>query len=137
MFGTNFDPFNQKPPGPRFDAGRVGDKQKKGESRKVLRYMFNPEIGESLKQVGETHSLFLKLVANVFLQTGLIDAAYPGLADPRQLKFHSLVMYAWGNLQFTREGAPQVLLFSAFMGTFVAVALAVLFVIAHLAMGGK
>ncbi len=133
MFGTNFDPFNQQGPfkGQRPIAGTPTEQQgkQKSQTSKILRYMFNPEFGEDIKNMRGSHGHFLKLICNIFLQTGLIDAAYPGLADPSQMGLKSLMEYAYRNLRFTREGLPQVLLFFAFAGSLVVVGLSVLFFI--------
>jgi|ERR1043166_2621537 hypothetical protein len=129
MFPPNFNPLNQKPPGPQMTAGDPtgpeGDKGKQMRG-KVLRYMFNPEFGQSVRHVGETHSLFLRLLANVFLQTRMIDSTYPGLQDESQLKLITLLTTAWRRLEFTQAGLPQVLLFFAFVGSAAAVVLAIL-----------
>lgn len=136
MFTPNFNPFNQKPPGPQMTAGDPVGPEEKGKRRgKVLRYMFNPEFGQSFRQIGETHGIFLELLANIFLQTRLIDASYPGLADKRQLKLLTMVTTAWKRLEFTQAGAPQVLLFFAFVGSFAAVVLALLAIIVKVSLG--
>jgi hypothetical protein len=137
MLGSNFDPFNQQKPRPRTGrpvAGRpVDDPDKaaaKDKRRKVLRYMFNPEIGQDFRNFNESHTYFVRFIANLFLQTGLVDASYPGFADREQMKLITLIEAAYRNLEFTREGMPRVLLFAAFVGSFVSVALAiVLFVL--------
>ncbi len=132
MFGQNFDPFNQQQGGPfkgqRPIAGTpTGNQKEKSQTSKVLRFMFNPELGEDIKNMRSSHGQFLKLISNIFLQTGLIDASYPGLADPNRLGLKSLMETAYRNLRFTREGLPQVLLFFAFAGSLVVVALSILF----------
>lgn len=130
MLGSNFDPFNQRPTGP-FKGPIAGTpmagKGDKSQRNKVLRFMFNPEIGDDLRNMRGQHEHFLKLIANIFLQTGLIDAAYPGFTDPSQLTLRSLILEAYHNLRFTREGLPQVLLFGAFIGSLVVVGLSVVF----------
>lgn len=134
MFGQNFDPFNQQPGGP-FKGQRplagipTGEKKEKSQTSKILRFMFNPELGEDIKNLRGSHGQFLKLISNLFLQTGLIDASYPGFADPNQMGLKSLMETAYRNLRFTREGLPQVLLFFAFAGSLVVVGLSVLFFI--------
>lgn len=135
MFGQNFDPFNQQPGGPfkgqRPIAGIPNEPNGKQRSQtsKILRFMFNPELGEDIKNMRGSHDQFLKLISNLFLQTGLIDASYPGFADPNQMGLKSLMETAYRNLRFTREGLPQVLLFFAFAGSLVVVALSIVFFI--------
>jgi hypothetical protein len=132
MLGTNFDPFNQLGNKQRPLAGTPQDGGKKATRNKVLRYMFNPELGEDFKNFSQNHTQFLKLVANIFLQTGLIDASYLGFTDPSQLGLKSLLETAYRNLRFTRDGMPQVLLYFAFVGSLVVVALSIVFFILSL-----
>ena len=131
MLGTNFDPFNQRPrqsyaPSPRPRAPLDEKLAAKMQRKQVMRFLFNPEVGQSFEGLKETHGLFLRLVANVFLQTGLVDAAYPGFRDASALTLPSLLRYAYAQLEFTREGLPRVLLFGAFVGSLVAVVLAMI-----------
>ncbi len=134
MFGTNFDPFNQQPGGPFKGRGPIagiptGNQKEKSQTGKILRFMFNPELGEDLKNMRGQHGHFLKLISNLFLQTGLVDASYIGFVDPNQLGLISLIKEARKNLRFTREGLPQVLLFFAFVGSLAVVGLSVIFFI--------
>ncbi|NDE91455.1 MAG: hypothetical protein EB059_10050 [Alphaproteobacteria bacterium] len=130
MFGKNFDPFNQQRP----LAGRPMEKngKEKTQTGKVLRYMFNPEIGDDIKNFRQNHTHFLRLITNIFLQTGLIDASYRGLANPDRYGLKELLVHAYRNLRFTREGLPQVLLYFAFVGSLVVVALSIVFFILSL-----
>ncbi len=137
MFGTNFDPFNQQPggpfKGPRPIAGiPTGNQKEKSQTGKILRFMFNPEFGEDIKNMGGQHSHFLKLITNLFLQTGLIDATYIGLVDPNRMGLVSLIKEAHKNLRYTRDGLPQLLLFYSFVGSLVVVGLSVIFFIVML-----
>lgn len=148
----SFDPFNPftQPPrrpqnGAQMGARNAGQKpgnnkgtkaEAKAKRSKVLRFMFNPEFGSSFEGFKEAHGLFLRLVANVFLQAGLIDATYPGLSDPQQLKLKTLLETAYRDLQYTREGMPRVLLFYAFVGSMAAVVISLLIFLAHIAQGG-
>jgi hypothetical protein len=117
---------------PQLDKkGRPVD-PKKEERRKVLRFLFNPELGSGFHSMRESHTMFLRLVCNIFLQTGIIDAAYPGISDPRRLTFMSLMTYAASNLEFTREGMPRVLMFGAFIASLGAMGLAILVFVIHL-----
>jgi len=132
MFGTNFDPFNQQPKGPfkgQLSGTPTGKKKPSTETGKILRFMFNPELGEDLKSMRGQHSHFLKLISNLFLQTGLIDASYIGFIDPNQMGLISLIQEAHKNLRYTREGLPQLLLFWAFVGSLIVVGLSVVFFI--------
>lgn len=130
----SFQPFNpfsqpqkQKPQGPVAGTKVGGTKEEaRAKRNKVLRFMFNPELGQGFDSMRETHLVFLGLVANIFLQTGLIDATYPGLRDPKQLKLATLIRTAHEGLQYTRDGMPRVMLFYSFVGSMVAVVLSIL-----------
>jgi hypothetical protein len=142
MLGSNFDPFNQQPKGqmgnrPMAGTPNNGKNADKSQRSKILRFMFNPEIGEDLKNFRTNHGHFLQLVANIFLQTGLIDASYIGFTDKSQMGLKSLMEEAYKNLRFTREGMPQVLLFVAFAGSLVVVVLSILFFVLSLGMNPK
>jgi hypothetical protein len=134
-----FNPFVPPPPdrprNSRVDSnGRPIDPQKE-QRPSVMRFLLHPELGSGLSELRDTHGLFLRLVCNIFLQTGVIDAAYPGIADPRKLSLIGLLSYAASNLQFTREGMPRVLMFGAFIASLIAVVLSMLLFTVHL-LGG-
>lgn len=130
----SFQPFNpfsqpqkQKPQGPVAGTKKAASPKEEARAKRnqVLRFMFNPELGQGFQSMRETHQVFLGLVANVFLQTGLIDATYPGLRDPAQLKLATLLKAAHASLEYTREGMPRVMLYYAFVGSMVAVVLSI------------
>lgn len=129
MYGQNFDPFNQQQNQQRPIAGTPINNPMDGKKTrgKILRFMFNPEFGEDIRNMRQNHTHFLKLVTNIFLQTGLIDASYQGLRDNSQLGLRSLVETAFKNLQFTKEGLPQVLLFFTFVGSMAVIVMCLLF----------
>jgi hypothetical protein len=135
----SYRPFNPFVPPPQNrpvrpqvdDKGRPIDPRKEQRS-KVMRFLFHPELGSGFEGLKETHVLFLRLVCNIFLQTGVIDAAYPGIADPKRLSFIGLMQYAANSLQFTREGMPRVLMFGAFIASILAVLLSMILFIVHL-----
>lgn len=137
MLGTNFDPFNQRPsqqqqrPIAGVPMGEPNQGNKK-QGSKILRFMFNPEIGEDFKNLRQNHTHFLQLISNIFLQTGLIDAAYPGFTDPNKMGLRSLLEEAYRNLRFTKEGIPQILLFFSFVGSLIVIGMSLLFFIISL-----
>lgn len=121
MLGRNFDPFNQQPQnlhrplaGTRIPS--PGD-DKREQRKQVMRFLFHPELGQGFQSLTGTHKMFVKLVANLFLQTGLVDATYPGFRDPQQLGIISLIITAYRGLEFNEAGMPRVLLFVAFVGS--------------------
>jgi hypothetical protein len=135
----SFRPFNPfvPPPQNRPQQQQVDNKgrpidPRKEQRRKVMRFLFHPELGSGFEGLKDTHMLFVRLVSNIFLQTGVIDAAYPGIADPTKLSFLSLMKYAANSLEFTREGMPRVLMFGAFIASILAVLMAMALFAAHL-----
>ncbi|MBI3418649.1 MAG: hypothetical protein HY053_00740 [Proteobacteria bacterium] len=141
MSFTPFNPFQPPPPQrPNFiqqpqpplvdKKGRPIDPRTQ-KRREIMRFLLNPELGSGLEGLHETHGMFLRLICNIFLQTGVIDAAYPGIADPKQLTLLSLLHYAASHLEFTQEGMPRVLMFGAFVASLLAMVLTVIFFIVH------
>jgi hypothetical protein len=132
MSFSPFNPFTQPPPRRPQQRPTAGVKQKnpkdagKEKHGQVLRFLFNPELGQGFESLHQTHGMFLRLIANVFLQTGLIDATYEGLRDPQKLKLVTLIETAYHGLEYTRLGMPRVLLFASFVGSLFAVALSIL-----------
>jgi conjugal transfer/type IV secretion protein DotA/TraY len=101
--------------------------------------LFNPQIGESIKPLAETTSVFVQLIAMVFAMNGLFPKNHPGLtgeltADgkPAKLSLSEIIGTAWRDLSFTKAGAPKVALFFAVTGTLV---LAVISIITALLAG--
>jgi hypothetical protein len=137
----SYKPFNPFVPPPQPQKPKRGpeffDKQgkpidpKKAERRKITRFLLNPEIGAGIQDMKATHGLFLRLVCNIFLQVGLIDAAYPGIADERKLGLRSLITYAFRNLEYTREGMPRVLMFYSFLASIAAMGFAFVIFMLH------
>lgn len=136
----SYKPFNPfaPPPRPADRAKPAVDKKgnpidpKKLQRKKITRFLLNPELGSGLQDMRETHGLFLRLVANIFLQTGLIDAAYPGISDERHLTLRSMLVYAYNGLEYTREGMPRVLMFYSFIASIAAMGFAILIFALHL-----
>src|SRR4051812_10919545 len=102
----SYKPFNPfvPPPRPQRREEPVVDKKGrpidpiKAQRNKVARFLINPELGSGFQDMKQTHGMFLRLVSNIFLQVGLIDAAYPGISDEKKLTLRSLLTYAYRNL---------------------------------------
>jgi hypothetical protein len=130
----SFKPFNPfvPPPQQKREEPLVVDKKGrpvdpiKAQRRKIARFLINPELGSGFQDMKQTHGLFLRLVCNVFLQIGLIDAAYPGISDEKKLNLRTMLIYAYNNLEYTREGMPRVLMFYSFIFSIAAMALAIM-----------
>ena len=73
-----------------------------------------------MRPLRESTQIFLQLLASVFAIYRLIPKDYPGLRDTNVgLSLFNILGTAWQNLKFTREGAPQVVLFFAITGLMV------------------
>jgi len=85
---------------------------------RILGTLFNPDIGTSLKPLGETGRTFVNLLAMIFASNGLFPRNHPavlGAEGAPRLGLSEVVGTAWRNVRFTREGAPQALMFVAVM----------------------
>lgn len=99
--------------------------------------LFNPQFGQMLKPLGETTSMFVKMLALVFAMNGLFPKNHPALLDipGAKLTLAEIINTAWRDLTFTREGAPKVILFFAVVGTLALSALVVATVLILMFMG--
>jgi len=103
------------------------DDQPKRQS--LMGFLFNPEIGASIRPLGESVGMFVRLIAMVFASARLFPADHPALrgGDRRAtLTLAEVFRTAWGNLSFTREGMPVVLFFLAVVASIV---LSILFMV--------
>ena len=91
--------------------------EKKVAKRSVLGLLFKPQLGPTIRPLRESTRIFVHLVASVFAIYKLIPKDYPGLRDPEtRISLFQVIHTAWKNVHFTREGAPQVILFFAVVG---------------------
>lgn len=89
--------------------------------RSILGTLFNPDIGASLRPLGETTSVFVQLIAMVFAMNGLFPKNHPALQNVggARLTFSEIFSTAWNDLSFTKQGLPKVILFIAVTGTMI------------------
>jgi conjugal transfer/type IV secretion protein DotA/TraY len=105
--------------GTRKDTNSIEPKR-----RSTLGLLFNPHLGSSITPLRESTRMFLHLVAGVFAVYGLLPKTYPGLQDSEApLSFSHIIATAWQNVRFTREGAPQAILFFTIVGVMIVGAL--------------
>ncbi|MDR3424352.1 MAG: DotA/TraY family protein [Alphaproteobacteria bacterium] len=99
--------------------------------RSVFGSLFNPHLGESLSPIGQSFSLFVRIIAMIFAMNGLFPKDHPALNtdDNAPLSLSYVLRAAWGELSFTREGLPKVLLFSAVSSALALIALSVCIVL--------
>ena len=97
--------------------------------RSTLGLLFNPDIGASIRPLGEATNVFVRLIAMVFAMNGLFPKNHPSLIDesnaPR-LTLPEIFRTAWAGLEFTKAGMPKVALFVAVVGTLVLAALSII-----------
>jgi len=96
--------------------------------RSVLGMMFNPDIGASLRPLGETTSIFVQLIAMIFAMNGLFPKDHPALKGVAgaKLTLSEILNTAWSGLSFTKAGLPKIALFFAVAGTLAFSVLAVI-----------
>lgn len=89
----------------------------KPAKRSIFGLLFNPQLGNSIRPLGESNKIFIHLLASVFALYGLLPRNYPGLRDQNaRMSLTHVMGTAWGNVNFTREGAPKAILFFAILG---------------------
>jgi len=103
-----------------------GDDKERDKKRSVLGMLFNPRFDRDIKPIGESAAMFVRMIASVFAAHRLFPKDHPALNDMNvRLTLREVIGVAFGNLSFTKEGLPQVLLFVAVVGS---LAFGVLFV---------
>jgi len=90
--------------------------------------LFNPEIGSTLRPLGDTGKLLIDLIATIFVAHGLFPRNHPGLirGSAVKLRFAEVMTTGWRHLSFTREGLPAVLIFAAVVMSLTCSVLAIL-----------
>ncbi len=106
--------------------GKKDPEQAEPKPRSTLGMLFNPEIGSSVRPLGEALGMFVQIIAMIFAANGLFPRNHPVLLTGKgQLSLSEVIGTAWRGLSFTYEGAPRVILFFAVIGCLVFSALAV------------
>lgn len=114
-----------------FSRGDKNEGQTKKQS--TLGFLFNPQIGESIRPLGMVYAMFAQIIAMVFVTADLFPKDHPALRDPNiRLTMREVVGTAYANLKWTREGIPQICLFGAVIAMFVFTAMFVLTLISSL-----
>ncbi len=100
----------------------------KNESEKpkqsMAGFLLKPDIGGSIRPIGESVSMFVRLIAMIFASSGLFPKNHPALTgalpmnDPSaRLTLMQVVSTGWNSFSFTKEDLPKALMFFAFVGT--------------------
>jgi hypothetical protein len=114
----------------KFFAKRNKAAEPQPSRRSALGIMFNPDIGDSIRPLGQVISIFVQLIAMIFATNGLFPKDHPALSTkasgtPR-LTLFEIFSTAWAGLSFTPEGLPKVILFIAVTGTMLMVLLSII-----------
>jgi conjugal transfer/type IV secretion protein DotA/TraY len=114
-----------------------GKKKPPGKTRQTLNYLFNPQLGESIRPIGQSWQMFLQLIAMLFAANRLFPRNHPALLGNQQVRLTlgEIITTAWSQLKFTRDGLPQVVLFFATIGTLVFTALMLITLLLSIFMG--
>ena len=102
--------------------------------RSMFSTLFVPHMGESLRPMGESFSVFVTLIAMIFAMNGLFPKDHPALKGTpgARLTLSEVLNTAWAGLSFTQRGLPKVLLFFAVA---IGIVLAMLSIVSALALG--
>ena len=118
-----------------FFGKRKDEDSTQPKRRSTLGLLFNPDIGASIRPLGEATTVFVRLIAMIFAMNGLFPKNHPALLDepnaPR-LSLPEIFRTAWAGLEFTPAGMPKVVLFVAVAGTMI---LAILSIVTALMAG--
>lgn len=98
------------------------DPNKDDRKKQIKRFMFNPEIGRSTSVLGQSFDLFIRMIALILMQAGLVAKDDPAVREQRSYDerlpsgtFPRLLGQAWDRLDltFTRDNIyPMVVFFS-------------------------
>src|ERR1700733_4242329 len=99
----------------------------KASKRRTLVTLLNPELGKSVRPIGEGTRIFVNLIAMLFAMNGLFPKDHPAFAEdsPVRLTLGGVINTAWNNLSFTQKDMPKILFFFAVVGCMVVTTLAV------------
>lgn len=92
------------------------DKKKDGEAKKssIFGLLFNPNRDTEIQPVKDSFRMFPKMIALIFVMSGLFPKEHPALTDEKlHLKLSEVLAIAWRNVRFTREGIPSATIFMA------------------------
>ena len=96
------------------------DTQRKIGVGSALRFMYVPRIGRSFGEIGRSNGIFVRMIAGVFMSQGLFPRQHPAFKDASvHLGLGEVIGIAFHNLNWTKEGLPQILFFLAILGTIV------------------
>lgn len=86
----------------------------------ALKFMYKPRFGRSIGEIGRTSGIFTRMIAGVFMTQGLFPRQHPAFKDESiHLSFADVILTSFRNLNWTKDGMPQVAFFFAVIGTII------------------
>lgn len=102
---------NQTPPGTN------GPEKPRSQTRKVLRYMFNPEFGRSAAGIGQTFQMFVQMLALLFVSNGTLEKNHPFFAPGAKYTIGDLFRETAARIEWQNKlKLPQTIFFCAVWG---------------------
>lgn len=87
------------------------------KKRSILGFLFNPRIDRDIAPIRENASMFVYMLATLFMSTKLFPKDHPAMQDPSiRLTIREVIGTAYSNLTLTKEGIPQIIFFCAVVG---------------------
>lgn len=96
------------------DKNKGNEPEKK---RSIFGLLFNPRLDRDITPMKESASMFVRMLASLFVTTKLFPKDHPAFKDDKvRLTMREVIGTAYNNLSFTKEGVPQILYFGAVVG---------------------
>jgi conjugal transfer/type IV secretion protein DotA/TraY len=91
---------------------------KPAEARRpsTLRFLFNPEFGQSLQPLKETHGVFVHLILSLFVAYGLISRDHPLCQRGAKPRLLSVLLAGFRSLRWERGAWLQIVLYFLVVG---------------------
>ncbi len=115
---------------------RVETPNRKHRVRAVVKKLISPHLSATGLPIREGTPRLIQMIATVFAIYRLLPRDYQGLQGPAKgLSLRQVMSDAWDNVQFTKEGLPQAILFFAIVGAMVFCAFSFIVIVLSFFMG--
>jgi conjugal transfer/type IV secretion protein DotA/TraY len=102
------------------------EKVKAPKKRSILGMMFGLDLGNDIRPIGESISMFVRIIAGIFASAKLFPKDHPAFENPdMKLTLAEVITTAWRGLIFTKEHTFQIFLFFAVVSSLGLMALVV------------
>lgn len=98
---------------------KAPESQSEGQQKRpsTMRSLFALNYSADNRMMKQAWDMFVRMIAAVFVSFRLFPNEHPALRDDAiPLLLRDVIAYAYSQLRFTREGAPQVVAFAAVVG---------------------